>query len=841
MAKEMKVQLPYHKFWTKSKIGLGKGTHVYTTFLALCLPTEYLPESTETILQGYTDNKTSSSDSSDFGTVKLYLTPVLLQLDDTYVGKWLITEDTPSTDGTQHHITVKNVKFNIINSVDLSKLGDYSLDEWHQFTDDEYDERVSVSNTSVTMDLTYRVCNEGESSQYLQLVEVNNIIVDDKKYPNNVSANTFVNDVLNQSFEFVDDQAIGKLVRFVETDMYQYASDIYFNDTAIGETTIKQPPLRCKAYSYAGVLDEAPAVRTTAYVFDFTSEILIYTNSYSQEFQCVLAYLNDEHDASDELFWANTPIYDNTTNSYATLNSKLKRNYVHVTPEEYNSEYGFKQWNTVHTEKIVAEPEYVEPESLIEAYKHYIEMSPDFITPMEYYSKNTTSDSNYDGKLENITNVKIEPVYFWVETLKNWCTYTEYKASDACTGAELCIWNGFNDFIPLYKYIDTTREEVPTLDELNKIKSKYTSNPVSWENLTPEERTIMRNAYEQLLLRTMQFRGFDFNRLKTVDISRSAKYATANYTGKPKRSWLDYLGPIGSVIRFSTRTWGALLNASPVGWIYNGIANKMTPWESIKAAGNHVKAAGCALLMTVVQLAGTVTILGGPDTYVKFQLDCANAYNRMLNRLPEHENVYNLDHWQNLFAVCRYLICAYDERYSSSDKTTFQTIRNVITPEKFYHVAGAFESRERLIPYHLIPNPIGAMFAVRGSTGELMLAMSFMLSGPTQEDKKSSHDFPKYSGVTTSDIDFANEILRTQLGAGYDKTGDHYMNFTGAVDDMATDPEVTNTLRTRLTNSQVLQENAVNRTTFAELHITANRSKTSSDADANSINTLTKW
>ena len=839
-----KIQLTYHKFWTKSCIALGQyGTGSFINCLALCLPETYLPSTYQTSVTGYTNNVTSSSSSgAGIGSVDVYFTPVLLELDPSQVGQWFTAEDSSPAAGV-HYITVRGAKFRMIKKLTLSFYND-SWSDWSEETGSDYTQHFSYyANASVVMDLTFLVRNEGKNTQYLQLIEADNITVNNTAYPNKVRTAEFIEDVWNRSYssERTDDEAIGKLLRFTSTDMQQDAYDINFAGVDIGERTTTTPPVRCKAQNYSGTLENSPLDRTTAYIFDFTSEWRISQTVPNQEVFLSLEYLTDEHPLSDTHFWESAPKYDNTTNSYAVLNSKLERNYVHVIPEEYSSEYGFRQWNTVHTEKFVTEPDFVEPNSLVEAYKHYIEMSPDFMTPMEYYSKNSTPDSDYDGKLENITNVKTEPVYFWVETLKSWCTYTVYKASDACTGAELCIWNGFDDFIPLYKYVDTTRDEVPTIAELERIKSRYSSNPASWANLTPEERTIMRNAYEQLLFRSMQLRGFDFNRLKTVDISRSAKYATADYEGKPERSWLDYLGPIGSAIRFATHAWGALLNASPVGWIYNGIANGMTPWDSMKAAGNHMKAAGCALLMTVVQLAGTVTILGGPSTYAKFQMDCANAYNRMLNRLPEHENVYNLDHWQNLFAVCRYLICTYDERYSSNDKTTFQTIRNVITPEKFYHVAGAFENRERLIPYHLIPNPIGAMFAVRGSTGELMLAMSFMLSGPTREDSDGHEPFPKYSGVTESDIDFANEILRTQLGAGYDKTGGHYMNFTGAVDDMATDPKVTNTLTTRLTNAQVLQENAVNRTTFADLHIIANRSKTSSDADANSINTLTKW
>ena len=836
-----KIQLPYYNFWTNSvaDVGANYGTQVYVPLVALCLPDNYLSNK-ETTVKGYTN--TNKSYDTGLGECTFHMTPVLLRMFETYRNAWIESEDDYPAPGV-HYVTVRDIKFHIIQTFNLTRYDD----NWSHYESlepawyDTYVTEYSGNSNVVTLDLTYMVYNEGKANQFLKLVNATNVRIGSTTYPDTVLGYSFLDDVWNPLFEDSDPSVVGKLFRYIETDVERVrGADIEINGVGIGNLLDgTEYPQRCKTQVYDVDIHVA-ADRSEAYIFDFTAQWIIQTLGSVQTVTLEMKYATDVHNIDDTMFFANAVQYDNQSNNYAVLNSKLERNFRHVIPDLRDTEYGFDSWNTIHTENIDKVPEYVEPKSLVEAYQYYIEMSPDFITPMEYYSQNSTPDANYDGKLENITNVKSEPVYFWVETLKNWCTYTPYKASDACIGAELCIWNGFDDFIPLYKYLDTISEEVPTLEELIRIKNKY-SNPAGWERLTPKEKTTMSNAYQQLTLRAMQFRGFDFNRLKRVDIIRSAKYATANYNGTPKKSWLDYLGPIGSMIRFANHTWGALLNITPVYWVYNAIANDMTPWDSIKAAGNHAKAAGCALLMTVVQLAGTVTVLGGPATYAKFQMDCAAAYNRLLGRLPSHENIYELDHWQNLFAVCRYIMCPYDENYSSSDKTTFQTIRNTITPEKFYHVAGAFENRNRLIPYHLIPNPIGAMFAARGSTGELMLAMTFMLSGPTREDSSSEHDFPKYSGVTEADINFANELLRTQLGAGYDKTGGHYMNFTGAVDDLARDPAFIDTLKTRLTNAQVLQENAKNKTVFADLHLTANRSKTSSDADTNSINTLTKW
>lgn len=842
-----KIQLQYYRFWTYSCTihdGDATGTRVYIPLIALCLPGDYL-SSYETEAIGYTDGKTGSATAAPIGHNTLNLTPVLLRMDESYIGTWIdVEEDFPQAG--IHTVTARDIEFKIIETLNLS----FTEEWWSSYVEldkDDYDTHVQVysgSSNKITLDLTYQVIDEGKATQYLKLVSADNIRIGNTTYPSNVLARDFMDEVWNKSFDPDSDnftgETVGKLIRYVTTNMESsQAYDIEFGKIEVGGLTEHHPPQRCKT----GTFDADPTVaadRTTPYIFDFTGEWIVCHTGFNQAIQNSVSYTVETHPVTQTRFYASTPAFDNMSDNYAVINNILERNYVHVIPAR-NIEHGFEQFNIIHSRDVDKTPEYVDGDKLLNAYTRVIEMSPDFITPMEYYAGNFTADTNFEGKLTNITNVSSEPVYFWVETLKNWCTYTANTPDEACTVAELCIWNGFDDFVPLYKYIDNTRYEAPTVDALRQLVNQYHHSKTAWINLSAQDKKTISQAYQNMVLRSMQFRGFDFNRVKTVDIVRTAKYYPADYQGVPKRSWLDYLGPIGSIIRFANHTWGALLNASPVGWIYNGIVNDMTPWESMKAAGNHAKAAGVAALMAVVQTVGTITLVAGPSTYAQFQLDCAEAYNRLLSRWPEHQNAYELDHWQNLFAVCRYVMCPYDERYSSSDKTTFQTIRNTITPDKFYHVAGGFENRSRFIPYHLIPNPIGAMFAVRGSTGELMLAMSFMLSGPTREDSNPEHDYPKNSGVKQEDIDFANSLLREKLGAGYDKTGGHYMNFTGMVDDYARDPEVVNTLKTRITSSQILQENATNKSAYGELRLTANRSKTSSDADTNSINTLTKW
>lgn len=82
-----------------------------------------------------------------------------------------------------------------------------------------------------------------------------------------------------------------------------------------------------------------------------------------------------------------------------------------------------------------------------------------FITPMEYYNKAiSNNDMAYAGeneqgyhKIGKKTNTNTQKiVWFWVEDLKNWCSYTVSMEFSGINTFMLNVWNGKNGWIPLF-------------------------------------------------------------------------------------------------------------------------------------------------------------------------------------------------------------------------------------------------------------------------------------------------------------------------------------------------------------------------------------------------------
>ena len=73
-----------------------------------------------------------------------------------------------------------------------------------------------------------------------------------------------------------------------------------------------------------------------------------------------------------------------------------------------------------------------------------------WMTPEEFYNKNTTTTKNIKSGQDGYTIAKVKtkdteekktiPVWFWVNSLANWCTFKHNERH--CT--ELCVWNGRN-------------------------------------------------------------------------------------------------------------------------------------------------------------------------------------------------------------------------------------------------------------------------------------------------------------------------------------------------------------------------------------------------------------
>ena len=89
---------------------------------------------------------------------------------------------------------------------------------------------------------------------------------------------------------------------------------------------------------------------------------------------------------------------------------------------------------------------YSEDNSTSETYLDDIIENPDYMTPMEFYSKvDKNAESSVVGyqEPENITKmIQIQNNYFWIESLRNWCIYDISNGNSI----ELKIWNGKNEF-----------------------------------------------------------------------------------------------------------------------------------------------------------------------------------------------------------------------------------------------------------------------------------------------------------------------------------------------------------------------------------------------------------
>ena len=82
--------------------------------------------------------------------------------------------------------------------------------------------------------------------------------------------------------------------------------------------------------------------------------------------------------------------------------------------------------------------------------------SDNFITPTAYYNKNSegtqgSAEKDKQGYYNtNGTNTNIEIKWFWLEELKNWCTYTvSTNGHNALNIFTLSVWNGKNGWISI--------------------------------------------------------------------------------------------------------------------------------------------------------------------------------------------------------------------------------------------------------------------------------------------------------------------------------------------------------------------------------------------------------
>ena len=833
MPKEMRVKLPYHRFWTNSNIDMGSnyGTDSFINCVALCLPETHLPSTYQTSVDGYTNNKTGSGSGAGMGSVDTYLTPVLLELDPTQIDQWLPAEDNNPAPNV-HYVTVRGVRFKIIKKLTLSFYND-SWSNWHEETGSDYSQHFTYyNNVPVVMDLTFWVRNEGTDTQYLQLIEAENISVDGVAYSDTVRATEFVDDVWNKSFapEYEDDTAIGKLLRFVSTNMTQTANDIIFNNVNVGERTTSTPPVRCKSTNYSGTLANAHVDRTTAYIFDFTSEWTIATSNPNQQVLVRLEYLTDEHIASDTLFWASTPEYEWVYNDHCvdhveTLRYEFSNNkYLDGSEEFTYDRTPVIDGEISRLDSIAYSEELVD--SLVELYNITSPLlTSQNQTPMEYYSlAHKESNITFNDQLVD-TDVKTaseedEPTYFWVETLKNWCYYSLEKIDDACNVAMLNVWNGMNGWMKFDSIVERSKQSYVSPERVKELAAIYASDPATHVAEKEQLDDIVRLMTSLLLVYP-----FRMETLKTVAIDRLfTPIAEPDYAGHKQHHWydgiVDAFATIGSgIVSFWKGCWEVI--TSPV-YIFYGDESM---FDRLVAGWKDVGKG--YLNMLVGSFKATTGLSGG--------IFIQELYHYVFAASPV-DKFAGLDHYKSLYALCRYVELPYDTGYSSNDKNSYQTIRDFLR----YEVDGGIYNRTAILPCICITSNIGSPFVVRSSTGQLMLAYDFSYSGPVEEKFSGEDDFIKHPGILQSDVDLTNKMLQEQFGKGEDKKIEDWLNLHGNTPDMSSLQSNIVSVASKLDGDKVEQFTAM-QTAQGSMTLTTTRSKTSSDLDGIDINTVTKW
>lgn len=101
--------------------------------------------------------------------------------------------------------------------------------------------------------------------------------------------------------------------------------------------------------------------------------------------------------------------------------------------------------------------------------------SEGIVTPMDYYG-NLVSVTDSKLKLTSKSLSTDIPVYFWVETLKNWCTYTYNKINDYYGIATLNVWNGQNGWDLLDKILQEQNANQLTKRQVYDFVDNYDGN-----------------------------------------------------------------------------------------------------------------------------------------------------------------------------------------------------------------------------------------------------------------------------------------------------------------------------------------------------------------------------
>jgi hypothetical protein len=734
-----------------------------------------------------------------------------------------------------NHVLVRNVKFRKIDKINVLVDYDDDVPNWTDLPADH----VTFFADDITLDLKYQEIY-GENSKYYKLVSstLNGTEITSDYFDDDTAA-TCWNNLFGEEEEFPNSSTgteVGRFIRYASSTVgltETYYKDVAFNQYAIGNLTEYEPGdiQRCECGEYPDGDASAPPTTDIAYIFDFSGVLYYDIDGLNQGYRIHsdIFVLTDPTKYNGDLktfFESSAPMLEEVYDEHMVV-AVDEENVTYVNFDNTGSyPRGFLKKlfliPQIQTEPINYTDKALEDNKLMTDML-IIPLSDDYITPMEFYEE--TSDAvevEFSSKLvaKTAADKTDIPTYFWVESLKNWCYYDMTTVNDACNIAMLKVWNGKDNWQFLDNLLESAKLRYIPRDEYTKLLAEY-QNTSTVPARKAEIKDILSDFADHTLSQILVY-PCNLDKLKTISIDRIYHGAKANYAGKPKdKGFLDYLydATIGNVINAAVGTWYII--SSPFS---THKFDKFKKGLGTIATGVLNAAAGTAMIF----LALTPDLL---SKFVYYGLD------KFINSFSNISTFWRIDHYQTLFASCRYVILPYDNKYSNNDEVTFQTIRN---HDRWDNVEGGIMTRERIIAYLSINTTIGSPFIARSSTGELMLATAFTYSGPVREKYDSATDLIKQPGIIADDIKLSNELLQKTLGNGYDKTIKDWLNFMGNTPDESLTPTVNVNNATAISKSVAELANT-NQTAEASMLLTANRSKVSSDVENIVINTLKKW
>lgn len=732
-----------------------------------------------------------------------------------------------------NHVLVRNVKFKKIDKIVVLDVED-NEPNWTDLPAD----RVTLYDGDITLDLKYQEI-DGENGKYYKLVsatqndtEITSDYFDD-------TADTYWQNLFGEEADRTDatSKAVGRFIRYASSTVGEgetYDDDVAFNTYKIGlSTTYKYYEVshRCDCGRYYGD-PNTPPTTDIAYVFDFSGvlhyDIFADWTKYSgYRIHTDIFVLKDPTTYTGEMktfFESSAPMFEEEYEHMVVAVNEEHATYVNF---DNTGSYprGFLAKPFYETKSQTDRINYTDQalkDNILMTDTLIIPLSDDYITPMEFYEGTTDAvEVEFSSKLVDKTAAdKTDiPTYFWVESLKNWCYYDMTTVNNACNIAMLKVWNGKDNWQFLDNLLESAKLRYIPRDEYTKLLDEY-QNIDTIEDRKDEIKDILSDFSDHILSQFLVY-PFNLDKLKTISIDRIYHGAKANYAGNKDKGFFDYLwdATIGNVVSLATGTWYII--SSPFS------TNKFDKFK--KGLGTIATGVlNAAVGTTMMFLALTPDLI---SKLVYYSLD------KFINSFSNISTFWRIDHYQTLFASCRYVILPYDNKYSNNDEVTFQTIRN---HNRWDNVEGGIMTREPIIAYLSINTTIGSPFIARSSTGELMLATAFTYSGPVKEKYDSATDLLKQPGIIADDIKLSNELLQKTLGNGYDKTIKDWLNCMGNTPDESLTPTVNVNNATALSKSVVELANT-NQTAEASMLLTVNRSKVSSDVENIVINTLKKW